>query len=52
MFRYELTVENGDYWFEITTRNAETARTVKTFCDWLCGEKVKEGKDERSEENS
>ena len=51
-FRYEMTIEDGEYWFEILTKDVETAKTMKTYCDWMCGQKLKEDENERSKENS
>lgn len=52
-FRYEMTIdEDGRFWFEITTSDLETARAMQTYCEWLCGTKLKEAEHERPKENS
>ena len=51
-FRYEMTMEDDEYLFEVLTKDPDTARTMKNYCDWLCGQKLKEAENERSEENS
>lgn len=55
-FRYEMTVSEDEgekeYWFEVCTKDLDTARALRRYCEWLCGNQLREENHERPEKNS